>query len=300
MGALSRPSRLPPPDGSEWGRRVRRALVAALLLVLTAIALPEHYSLEEGGGETTILVPAITPFLRVVLVVAAVLLVVGLVVLRATLLGAEKSAKGTRSRWRFVALLLVAAALWATFSVWRQGQITQEEGRPITTPTPAPTATPAERDGPRAELSEPLGYAVGIILLLAMAGLATSLYLASRRPRGSDEAALDRDLAAGVEAAVADLETIVDPRTAVIACYSRMEAVAAAAGVARRAADTRFELLARLLVERRVPETSARRLTQLFEEAKFSTREIDETMRLDALNALLDVRTNLGREAVPA
>lgn len=99
-----------------------------------------------------------------------------------------------------------------------------------------------------------------------------------------------------LDAGVDDLRNIENPREAVIACYSRMERVVELAGVERRDSDTPFELLTRLLLRGDVSERSALRLTELFEEAKFSLRPIDETMRFDALEALLEVRAELQGE----
>jgi hypothetical protein len=80
-----------------------------------------------------------------------------------------------------------------------------------------------------------------------------------------------------------------------------METVVHLAGVEDVASDTPFELLARILRRADVSEQSARRLTELFEEAKFSIRPIDEPMRQEALSALGAVREEIstGREAVP-
>ena len=72
-----------------------------------------------------------------------------------------------------------------------------------------------------------------------------------------------------------------------------MEKVVELVGITPAAADTPFELLERVLRERQVSESSARRLTELFEEAKFSVRPIDETMRAEALGAVLQVRDEL-------
>ena len=281
---------------SERARRVGLALGALALLLLAALAVPEGYSLADGDADARIVLPAITPLLQYVMVLAGVVMIVALVVLRASLLGDERRARTrSRSRWRYVALILVAAALWATFSAWRQQSVRTEGGRPSAAPTPAPQQTPGGReDAVRPEYSEPFGYAVAVLLLLAVGGLAVVVVLAARRKDvGSGAAPTPERLAEMIEAGVEDLETIADPRSAVIACYSRMELVVDAAGIARRSSDAPFELLARLLVQERVPEQSARRLTELFEEAKFSTRRIDEPMRQEALDALLDVRDRL-------
>lgn len=95
----------------------------------------------------------------------------------------------------------------------------------------------------------------------------------------------------------ADLDAAPDPREVVIACYARMEALAAAAGTPKRPPETPAELVGRLLAEQQVPEPAVRRLTALFEEARFSRHPIDEGMRTAARASLADVRALLGTPA---
>ena len=54
-----------------------------------------------------------------------------------------------------------------------------------------------------------------------------------------------------------------------------------------------LEYVARALRDLEVGERSVRRLTDLFERAKFSTHEIDESMRTEAIAALGRVRDEL-------
>jgi hypothetical protein len=115
------------------------------------------------------------------------------------------------------------------------------------------------------------------------------------RPEGDEESDDFRpQLIAEIEHGIDDLADISDPRAAVIACYARMEAVSAASGVVKRPSDTPFEHLARMLARHNVAEASARRLTELFERAKFSDKKIDESTRAEAMTALEEVRTQIG------
>ena len=282
------------------------AALALALIVVAAAALPEGLSPSGEGDTGRLVLPSIPTVIRFAIAAMGALMIVTLIVLRVTVLGAEGRPKSKRrSRWRWIALLLVGLVLWATFAAWRQDEITArgEDPGAFATPSPGAPATPADEASPRPEYSESFGAVVGVLLLLAMGALTVALLLLFRR---EDEEVLGRALETALleelESGLDDLHRIADPRSAVIACYSRMETVAQLAGVEAAPSDTPFELLVRLLRQVRVSEPSARRLTELFEEAKFSLREIDETMRQEALEALTEVRNELQaeREVVPA
>jgi hypothetical protein len=145
--------------------------------------------------------------------------------------------------------------------------------------------------------SRPVVTAVHIewtfFLALAVAGLVILVYMAILRYRNQappDEEAedvLEPAVAAGIEA----LESEPDPRSAVVKAWTAMEATLRARGFGRRAVETPLEYLRRVLVEVGAAAPAARRLTSLFEEARFSRHEIDERMRGDALAALAAVRS---------
>jgi len=86
----------------------------------------------------------------------------------------------------------------------------------------------------------------------------------------------------------------------VIAAYARMEGVLARRGHPRHPAETPFEYLSRILASLRVREGAVRELTDLCERAKFSTHEIDESMRERAISALVSVRDDLQPAAAAA
>jgi hypothetical protein len=72
-----------------------------------------------------------------------------------------------------------------------------------------------------------------------------------------------------------------------------MEDALAASGLARAAAEAPFEYLGRALQELETSAAAARRLTDLFERAKFSQHEPAEAMRDEAIEALIAVRDEL-------
>ena len=100
-----------------------------------------------------------------------------------------------------------------------------------------------------------------------------------------------------------DLRNDPDLRRAIVAAYARMEAALAHAGLPRRPAEAPFEYLERALTTLDTSAGSVRRLTALFEWAKFSHHEPDPAMRDEAVDALVAVRDELrapAEEQVPA
>src|SRR5205807_5827058 len=105
--------------------------------------------------------------------------------------------------------------------------------------------------------------------------------------------------AAARDASLDDLRADPDLRRAIMAAYARMEPGLAAAGVPRRPAEAPLEYLERTLLALDTSQTSVRRLTDLFEWAKFSHHEPEPSMRDEAVEALIAVRDEL-RASEPA
>jgi hypothetical protein len=125
----------------------------------------------------------------------------------------------------------------------------------------------------------------------ALALLVIALVVRSEIGRSSpaaEEPAIEQAVGAGIDA----LESETDPRRGVIRAYAAMERTLGERGLARRAAETPLEYLTRLLAHVETGASAATRLTSLYERAKFSSHEIDEPMRQDAVAALRDLRAN--------
>jgi hypothetical protein len=142
------------------------------------------------------------------------------------------------------------------------------------------------------------------VLWLAIAvGLAVLAYVVVRRRRApaTETAApgVDEDLAASIGDAIDDLEAEPDARRAVVAAYARMEAALARHGLRRRPSQTPLEYLRAVLASLSGRGGAATRLTELFEEAQFSTHAVDLGMKRDAIDALRTIRDGL-LEAEPA
>ena len=112
------------------------------------------------------------------------------------------------------------------------------------------------------------------------------------------EPTVAEELASSIGDAIDDLEAEPDARRAVIAAYARMEGVLARRGLQRQASETPLEYLRRILLDLSARADAVQRLTDLFEQAKFSRHEIDGAMKLDAIGALRTIRDDL--QAAPA
>jgi Domain of unknown function (DUF4129) len=155
------------------------------------------------------------------------------------------------------------------------------------------------RGGHRANIEPQFEWAVLWIAIAALAIGGGWLYYNWKRRKKRTAVPLDHeqavadDFAASIGDAIDDLEAEPDARRAVIAAYARMEAVLARNGLRRRPSETPVEYLRRILLGLTARGESVSRLTDLFEQAKFSRHEIDTSMKHDAIDALRDIRADL-------
>lgn len=137
---------------------------------------------------------------------------------------------------------------------------------------------------------EELAVVLGLLLAVAAVVVAT-------RRRGRPGPMRFGDASAAVAAALNlsldDLRTDPDLRRAIISAYARMEAVLGSVGVPRRPAEAPLEYLERALLALDTNHASVRRLTDLFEWARFSHHEPELSMRDEAVDALEAVRDEL-------
>ncbi|MBX7269111.1 DUF4129 domain-containing protein [Micromonospora sp. Llam7] len=182
-------------------------------------------------------------------------------------------------------------------------------------PRPSIPAEPREAaEQTRTEIPSWLGTAA--LVLLGLALLAVLGYLAwvlmrgvarrvtralpaqpTRRGTGGTAA----EVVAAVDAGLVELDDrATDPRTAVIACWVRLEEAAAGAGVSRLAGDTPTDLVTRLL--RGDPSTGVPAIVsadvlaefaQVYREARYATRPVGEQTRDQARAALRRLRGEL-------
>jgi hypothetical protein len=145
------------------------------------------------------------------------------------------------------------------------------------------------------------GFVVGLLLLLALAVVVSIVIALRRQPPAAPTAPIrklkppepeevKRRFYSLVQDSLDDLRAEPDPRRAVIAAYARMEQGLGSLGTERIMSETPFEYLARVLERLDVSEAAAQRLTDLFERAKFSAAPVDETMKADAVAALVAIQ----------
>lgn len=204
--------------------------------------------------------------------------------------------------WKLVAMLLplaLAALLFAAaiLGVKRTGRIAALSGSPRGGPA---GGSPARARPASTGLVVP-GWVPWTALALLAAAVAVAAWLLWRWWRepmmqGAPDATTTAGGAA-VAAAMIALESVQDPRQAVIAAYVSMEDVLAAHGVRRAAAEAPREYLRRV-VTADAGDSEATTLTGLFEEARFSTHAISADLRERALAALTALQTRLGVDRV--
>jgi hypothetical protein len=230
----------------------------------------------------------------------ALLMLLALAGLAVLIYGMRPSAGGRRLRaetaaWRLVGILTIVVVVSLLLHQ-------HHNGRAVAPVAPAPTAglappagAPARTPSRGTQSSGPTWWEIAG--LAAAAGLALLAAQFTRRQRAvTDEDAPAGHLVALLDDSLEDLRRDPDPRRAVIATYARMERGLAACGVNRDPADTPLEYLSHILAAHRVSELAASRLTELFEQAKFSDHVIDEEIRREAIAALEAVKAELGAD----
>lgn len=273
------------------------ALIAIGLLIVAGAATPEGWAFIDTEGPRRIVVPDPPAIFGYTLILIAICTAVFMVFARARAIkgGMVHRRPRKRSPVATILIMIILIGLWATsprLQDWLAERLGGDESPPVELQNSPEDELP---EAPQKEPSAAFGFAITAILFLLIATATVgALWLFRPEPEESTHEDVSPELLASIERGIDDLAAIKDPRAAVIACYARLEEVSAASGVPRRPSDTPFEHLARLLERHNVTGPCARRLTELFEQAKFSNKEINESTRTEALEALEDVRAQLG------
>ena len=157
--------------------------------------------------------------------------------------------------------------------------------------TPTHRATPRNVRNPNLRWDE-----IGIFIAL-IAGTAVVL-LASRRTQRAPRPwriGRNQEVSLAIDESIDDLRNDPNLRRAIVAAYARMERALGRAGLPRHPAEAPFEYVERALESLDTSAASVRRLTALFESAKFSQHEPEPGMRDEAIEALMAVRAELAR-----
>ncbi len=287
------------PRQEPPARTLRRAALVLLALVgllgVVAIGSAGRTRVDLGGRRPSyVIVDTVVSLLLVALVLGAVAWLYVMVSQRDYLV-AQRRAKGTRRRvvGAVIALLLVSSLLAVRGVLHHHGA----ERRPRPTPPNA-----AGEGAPATERVYRPRFATTPVLVLGVAASAALAAYLAYRPRRrtlgapADEASLALTLANLLGDTLDDLRAEPDPRRAVIAAYARLERTLGAAGLPRRAAEAPDEYVHRIFLDLEVNSRAARKLTQLFAQAKFSQHDVDPAMKEEAIRLLETIRTGL-REA---
>jgi HAMP domain-containing protein len=282
----------------------RTARVLGVGIALLALLGVVAYASRSGVGHTS---PSATPSSAWVSWVMSVFLIVFVLAIPFAVWAymQQTQERLTASRRSFasriirnVAVVVVAsliALLWTYLKNRGHGSLLQLPRFHFARPGPR-----VDRHGHIVPQPEPtFQWPVLWVALAVLAAVAAAYVRARRRlprleplrPLAPDD--LAGDVASTIGDALDDLEAEPDARRAVIAAYARMEGVLARSGAERRVSETPLEYVQRVLLELTAQTAAVTRLTDLFEEAKFSRHRIDASMKQDAITALRTIRDDL-------
>jgi hypothetical protein len=277
------------------------ALAVTLLLAVVAIAARGR-PLGSSGGHGG-LPPAFWDYTYSTIVIVAVPFL--LAVLGAAFLF-PREGKRRRSAWHGLLRSLLLFTLLVIFEVLVLRRLNLSHLH-LHRPAPQQTGTGAfgpghnRRPAPGTRAVrfrwDELAVVLGLLLVVGAIIAARLSRPDRRRPLETAPEAL----AAALDESLDDLRSDPDLRRAIVAAYARMEIALAAAGIPRRPAEAPLEYLERALLTLDASAAAVRRLTDLFEWARFSQHEPEPSMRDEAVDALVAVRDELrASEPVPA
>lgn len=222
--------------------------------------------------------------------------------------------------WAALVVLVAGLALVALVSRSGDTRDISSRDRPYR-PPPPPETEPAQSGGPAqpptptsneggsapgwfADLMRVLAIVAAVIFVLLIIRylIKTFRVLDFSKLRGGTKVDEDElEFAPGeVTQALADAvdETLLriergEPRDAIVACWVRLEDVAAQAGIERRPSETSAELTERVLGTHWVTDERLDNLSRLYREARYSSHSMSEEARQRARVALEEIRAEL-------
>jgi hypothetical protein len=271
-------------------------LVVAALLAVAGIATHGHpLGRSSGSGPSA-------GFFDYIL--TTIVLVAGLVIAIAIYAIADSRLQWRRPegrRWHIATTLSMLAASLAlawllTHSKFERRLHAQESVGAQVPPTRREVAPQPTAAGRSARIRwDEVAIVAGLIVALAAAAVAAG----GRRRRKPGPTWQDA-VSLALDESLDDLRNEPDLRRAIIAAYARMEIALGVAGLARRPSEAPLEYLSRALQSLDTSAPAVRRLTDLFEWAKFSQHTPDPGMRDEAIDALVAVRDELRRPEAAA
>lgn len=279
-------------------RLTRGLLLAAATVVLVALVAVAAGGYRLGGSNSSNASPYAIDTILTIAIALYILAAVGVVVVMfwsGLELRRYPRQQNKRQRTVRMVVILLGAAVLVTVAAERY-HLRAHPRNPIKLPgAKAPQGANAKQIR-RRTAQDPHVRLAPFLAVLGAGGVALgAVLLAERRRRRR----LPRDwnvaeaLSDVLDETLDDLRAETDPRRAVIAAYARMERALAAHGVPRRRFEAPHEYLGRVLAEVTGGGVAARRLTALFERARFSPHEIDGTMKDEAIEAIESLQSDL-------
>jgi hypothetical protein len=282
------PQRPRPLDDAPRRGAAALAVVALFAIVGMGAAGALH---DDPDADRTVASAATFPLLVLLGAAAAAAVITTLMARRRMARDPEDDvdadeAKG--SRWlRFAILLLPLAIVGALIFAIAVRPAGDTRSQPA---AEAPSALPPVDAGGGGNPWQIVAFAAGAVGVAGAFGYGAWRTRIRRRPGVGPRRPPTADPAAAVDDALDALDRETDPRRAIIAAYVRMERALDRAGLGRREHEVPREYLARVTGALRGDARAARRLTALYEEARFSVHPMDEGMRADAVEALRALR----------
>lgn len=272
-------------------RRHLTAVVGLALLALVAVIALAARELPRPNAAPRLDIRWDLVSLGINVLVAVV--VIGFVIWLMLPGGKRRRRKRREGRTSSIAGAIILLAILVV--LMRLGGFTIDSEETSTTTTAANSVATVETQ--TAEPPPPAGSGVGLIVVAAaLAVVVVAILGQNRRPAGVEIEVDDaRELVAdAIDELLARFDQSDDPRRVVIGAYARMERVLAAGGVEKKRSESPRQYLERVLGTLDVTDQSIVRLTDLFEEARFSPHDIDLSMALEARAALAGIREQLG------
>jgi MFS family permease len=192
-----------------------------------------------------------------------------------------------------VAMLAVAVLCIAALLLLSHGSVPPQT---LTNAFPPPRVGPRPSEGLMSAHSVNLRWlllpiAVTFAILTPLAALIRRWRLKRGQAATAEEAGA---IGQAVRASIAALESEPDPRTAILRAYARMEQAFRNVEIVRARDETASEFLGRTTRGLPVSADAAAALTERFEEVRYSTHQITEAEREQALSSLHRVERELG------
>ena len=292
---------------------VLAAVCALTLLVLAAVATHATFSRPllsahpaRASGVETVAVGAVGVVVLTVFFAAVDLAIVLTLFLipwrRFREVGRSGAPVAKLSRGMKTRLVLLAASLvvaqWLVLVLTLQRRAHPRVG--VAGAGPTAQRLPGSHPGGTVPVADTLllGALLGLVAGLLVIGLVIRQRRRSSGWRARDAGItpasdLPQELAGALDAGLEELESTADPRRAVLLSYARMERTLGERGLPRQQFETHLEYLERALRGLRASPRSLRRLTDLFELARYSQHEVRPTDRSDAEAALAQLRDEL-------